>query len=129
VLGRGGGGGGERATGGLSRAPAADRDWDEYHADHDREQDRRVGERQREALRPSDRPDDENGERVDETSNAQDHGPLRAEDNAMDVCSQRCEPAGISPPSKPRNDFRRKQETKRASEEQRAVHDEYHIAI
>src|SRR5262249_30842817 len=61
-------GGEERDHGELSQAPAADRDWDEYHADHDREQHRRVGERQREALRPSDRPDDENGERVDDTS-------------------------------------------------------------
>src|SRR5215813_15156082 len=69
----------ERDYGKLSQSPAADRDWDEYDADHDREQDRRVGKRQREALRPPDRPDDANGECVDETSDAQDRGPIRPE--------------------------------------------------
>src|SRR6266851_955139 len=46
-------GGEKRDHGDLSQAPAADRDWDDYDADHDSEQDRRVGERQREAQRPS----------------------------------------------------------------------------
>src|SRR5215813_15089077 len=85
-----------RDHGELSQAPAADRDWDDYHAYHDRKQNRRVGEWQREALRPSDRPDDDNGERMDETSDAQDQEPLRPEKNAIGVCGQRCDPAGIS---------------------------------
>src|SRR6266403_2100184 len=84
---------------------------------------------QRGALRPSDRPNDDNGERVNETSNGQDYGPLRSEKNAMDVCGKCCEPPGVSPPSERRNDLWCEQETKHASEDQRAVHDEYHIAI
>src|SRR6266403_4352423 len=119
----------ERDHGELPPTPASDRDRDERHADHDREQDRRIGERQREALRPSDRPNDDNSERVNETSNGQDYGPLRSEKNAMDVCGQCCEPPGVSPPSERRNDLWCEQETKHASEDQRAVHDEYHIAI
>src|SRR5262249_43278821 len=116
----------DRNHGEFSQSPAAYRDRNDYHAGHDYEQDHRIGKRQREALRPSYRPNDNNGECVNETSNAQDQGPLRPEKNAMDVCSQCCEPAGIAPPSKWRNDFRRKPETQRASKDERAVHDEYH---
>jgi hypothetical protein len=47
----------------------------------------------------------------------------------MDICGQRCEPAGISPPSERQNDLGCYQETKRASEDQRSVHDKHHIAI
>src|SRR5215472_10396249 len=78
---------------------------------------------------PSNRPDDDNGERVEERSSAQDQRPLPPEQTATDVCGQRCEPTGISPPSKRRNDLRCEQEAKRANEDQRAVHDEHHIAI
>src|SRR5262249_13566399 len=60
----------------FSQSPATDRDWNDHHAGHDCEQDHRIGKRQREALRASDQPNDENRERMDQTSNAQDHGPL-----------------------------------------------------
>src|SRR5262249_9317061 len=68
----------ERNHGELPQTPASDRDRDERHADHDREQYRGVWERQREALCPSDRPNDDNGGGVNETSNDQDYGPLRS---------------------------------------------------
>src|SRR5262249_59598505 len=108
----------ERNHGELPQTPASDRDRDERHADHDREQDRRVWERQREALCPSDRPNDANGGGVNETSNGQDYGPLRSEENAMDVCGQCCEPPGVSPLSERRNDLWCEQGTKHASQAQ-----------
>src|SRR5215469_18421863 len=95
----------ERDYGKLAQTPAADRDRNGHQADHDYEQDHRIGKRQREPLRTSNRPNDDNGECMDETSNAQDHGPLRPEKNAMDICGQRCEPPGISPPSERQNDL------------------------
>src|SRR5262245_26604958 len=119
----------ERDYGKLAQTPAADRDWNGHHADHDYEQDHRIGKRQYEALRASERPNDDNRECLDETSNAQDHGPLRSEQDTMDVRGQGCKPAGISPPSKWRNDFWCEQETHRPSGDQRTVHDEYHIAV
>jgi hypothetical protein len=119
----------ERDYGKLAHAPAADRDWDDGDANHDREKDRHVRERQHETLHPSDGPDDAQGECVDETPNAQDHRSLRSENDAVDVRRQCCKPAGISLPGKPRDDFGCKSEAKRASEHQCAVHGEYNFAI
>src|SRR5262245_54831302 len=119
----------ERDYGKLAQTPAADRDRNGYHANHDYEQDHHIGKRQSEALRASEQPNDDNGECLDDTSNTQDHGPLRSEQDTMDVGGQGCKPAGVSPPSKRRSDFRYEQEAQRASEDQRAVHDEYHIAV
>src|SRR6516225_10985287 len=119
----------ERDYGKLAQTPAADRDRNGHYADHDYEQDHRIGKRQSEALRASERPNDNNGECLDETSNAQDHGPPRSEQNMMDVRGQCCKPAGIPPPSKRRRNFRCEQETQRADEDQRAVDDEYHVAV
>src|SRR6266851_3751684 len=104
----------ERDYGKLTQTPAADRNRKGHRAGHDYEQDHRIGKRQREALRASERPNDGNGECVDETCNAHDHGPLRSEQNPVDVHDQRCKPAGISPPSKRRRNFRCEQETQRA---------------
>src|SRR5215831_20578522 len=61
----------DRNHGEFSQSPAADRDRNDHRADHDYEQDHRIGKRQREALRASDQPNDDNGECVDETSKAQ----------------------------------------------------------
>src|SRR5262249_43932488 len=47
----------------------------------------------------------------------------------MDVCGQHGEPAGIAPASKRRHDFRCEHETQYASEDQRAVDGEHHVAI
>src|SRR5262249_1001350 len=119
----------ERDYGKFAQTPAADRDRNGHPPDHDYEQGHRIGKRQSEALRASKRPNDDNGECLDETSNAQDHGPLRPEQDTMDVCGQGCKPPGISPPSKRRNDFWCEQEAHRASEDQRRVYDEYDVAV
>src|SRR5262245_57804191 len=56
----------------LPQSPAADRDRDEVHADHYREQHGGVGDGQHEALGASDRPDHHDSEDVDEASEGQD---------------------------------------------------------
>src|SRR5262245_41735726 len=101
----------ERDYGKLAQTPAADRDWEGHCAGHDYEQDHRIATRQRKALRTSARPTAGKGDGVAATCKAQDHGPLRSEQTTMEIRGQRCEPAGISPPSKRRCNFRREQET------------------
>src|SRR5262245_45148158 len=62
----------QRDHGEFPQSPAADRDRNERHANHHREQHGSIGNRQHEALRAAERPNDHDGERVDETSERQD---------------------------------------------------------